>query len=115
MKKTIVKQAENFIKTITLKNTETGTPVELTGVTAYSQMRKTPQSTDVIATATCAVSPSEGRIMAVYPSEQTAVIPVGVYGYDIWLVDTDGEAVPVLTGVVEIVGRYTQNFSVGGD
>lgn len=111
---TIVKQGEQFIRMVTLKDAESGDPIDLTGMSAYCQMRVTPQSENIVATATCSLQTTGGRVIAVFPSETTAAIPVGNYGYDIWLV-LDGEAKPIYTESVKVVGRYTQNFSIGGE
>ena len=108
---TIIKQAENFERVKVLKYKDTDQPVDLSGCTAYSQMRVTPGG-DLIATAECSVSPVEGRVTAAFSSEQTADIEPGTYGFDIWLKCED-VLKPIHTEEIKIVKRYTENFEIG--
>lgn len=106
-----VKQAENFAPCIKLTYKRTGAPVDLTGLKAYSQMRTEPNG-ELVATAQCTVGTQSGRITAVYNSNVTANIPVGEYGYDIWVIPDNDESQKrsIWTERVQIVGRYTDNF-----
>ena len=108
--KTIIKQAEDFRRIKTLKYVDTGQPVNLSGCSAYCQMRTTPDG-EMIANAECEIQTGAGRVIAAFPSSVTAEIPIGDYGFDIWLVDGDS-AKPIHTEQISIVGRYTHNFEV---
>ena len=108
MARTIIKQGEQFSRAKTLKYADTGDYVDLTGCSAYSQMRTEPGGT-LLATAECSVTPEFGRITATFSSEDTANIAPGNYGFDIWLT-CEGTSKPIHTEEVTIVKRYTDNF-----
>ena len=106
-----VKQGENFTPCIKLTHKKTGAPVDLTGCTAYSQMRTAPNG-ELIATGNCIIDYPNGRITVQYDSQTTNEIPLGNYGYDVWLLpDGDQNAKrPIWTEEVTIIGRYTDEF-----
>ena len=106
-----IKQAENFSPCVKMTYRKTGSPVNLTGCTAYSQMRREPNS-ELIATGSCVIDAVNGRITVTYDSTVTANIPLGEYGYDIWLVPNgdESEKRPIWTERVKVIGRYTDNF-----
>ena len=106
---TTIKQAENFSPCIKLTYKKTGAPVDLTGCTAYSQMRREPND-ELIATGNCVIDTKGGRITVTYDSATTANIPLGEYGYDVWLVINANEKRPIWTEKVQVIGRYTDNF-----
>ena len=112
MARTIIKQAEKFDRVVFLKYADTGEYVNLIECTAYCQMRNKPGGT-LIATASCVIEPTLGRISASFSSEDTADIVPGDYGFDIWLV-CEGTAKPIHTELVTVVKRFTENFEVGG-
>lgn len=105
--KTIIKKAETFCRSLTFTNKRTGGIVDLTGCTAYSQMRKKPGTTSpVLATATCTIDIATGTVNVLYDKTITASLAVGEAGYDVWLV-CDSEQKPIFTELVEIVDSYT--------
>ena len=106
---TTIKQAENFSPCIKMTYKKTGAPVDLTGCTAYSQMRREPND-ELIATGNCEIDTKGGRITVTYDSATTANIPLGEYGYDVWLVISESEKRPIWTEKVQVIGRYTDNF-----
>ena len=108
--KTVIKQKEKYEKAVTLKYLGTNTPVDLTGCSAYCQMRTYPGG-DLVATAECSVTPDLGRVVATFSSADTEIIEPGEYGFDIWLVSAD-TAKPICTKQVSVVRRYTENFEV---
>lgn len=111
MARTIIKQAQSFDRVKVLKYSDTGDYVDLSGCTAYCQMRTEPGG-DLVATAECSVTPLLGRVSATFTSDTTASIEPGDYGFDIWLVCGD-EKKPIHTELVTVVKRYTENFQVG--
>lgn len=110
--RTLVKQGACFSPCIKLTYKKTGAPVNLTGCTAFSQMRKEPGG-ELVATGVCDVNTSSGRITVTYDSNATENIPKGEYGYDVWLVVNGDESKkrPIWNENVTIIGRYTDNFS----
>ena len=108
---TTIKQAENFAPCIKITYKKTGAPVDLTGCTAYSQMRREPND-ELVATGVCQIATKEGRITVTYDSATTANIPLGEYGYDVWLVKNANEKRPIWTEKVQVIGRYTDNMGV---
>ena len=108
MARTIIKQAEQFDRVVTLKYADTGAYVDLEGCSAYCQMRTEPGG-ELLATADCSVEPNVGRVAASFSSSITAEIEPGNYGFDIWLV-CEGTKKPILTEEVTIIKRYTDNM-----
>lgn len=107
---TIIKQAEKFDRVITLKYADTGAFVDLTGCSAYCQMRTKPGGI-LVGTADCSIDSELGRITASFSSEDTDDIDAGNYGFDVWIV-SDGTAKPIWTEEVTVIKRYTENFEV---
>ena len=72
MTKTLIKQAEQFDRVVTLKYADTGAFVDLTGCSAYCQMRTAPGG-ELLATAACFIEPELGRITASFSSDGVIV------------------------------------------
>lgn len=106
-----IKQNEDYSKYLQIKY-DNGEPVDLTGISAYSEMRTAPNG-ELLATATCTIDAEVGGIFVLYSADETANIPLGVYGYDVWLVDSEGKKHPIYTTKFEIIGAYTMNL--GGE
>lgn len=104
-----IKQGEDYTKYIELVYANSRLPVDLTGITAYSQMRKKPNG-DLLATAVCTIDAANGTISVYYSAAQTNLIPEGKYGFDIWVIDTDNTKHPVYTAEIEVIGKYTMAF-----
>lgn len=103
-----IKQGEDYTKVFELTYADTNDPVDLTGITAKSEMRDAPGGT-LFATASCTVNEEGGTVFVYYSAAQTDEIPTGEYGFDVWLVDNYRKH-PIYTTKVTIVGRYTDNF-----
>ena len=104
----IIKQGETYRKRFEFFDPDTHQPIDLTGVSAYSQMRDKPGGV-LKATATCNVDAINATITVEYSSAQTEAIAEGQYGFDVWITD-NGDAVPIYTAEVQIVKRYTDNI-----
>ena len=102
-----IKQGEDYTKVLILQYADTKEPVDLTDVSAYSQMREKPGSNTVVAEASCSITASAGTIRVTYNSLDTAEIPEGEYGFDVWLLDGVKKR-PIYTARVKIVGSYTE-------
>ena len=109
-----ITQGQNYTKVLEMKYADTLEPVDLTGITAYSQMRTEPAPNgQVVATAVCTVDNANHTVTVVYPSTQTEEIALGDYGYDIWLMDECNRKLPIYSTRCRVIGRYTDNF--GGE
>ena len=106
-----IKQGEDYRKVLVFQYADSLEYVDLSGVTAFSEMRDKPNGT-LAATGTCTVIAGRGEITALYDSAQTAEIEPGEYGFDIWVVDSDEEKHPVYEARVKVVGSYTD---MGGE
>ena len=106
----IIKQNEDYIKRFYFEEADTGEPISLTGVTAYSQLRDKPGGT-LKATASCVVDTTDNFITVTYSASQTAELEPGEYGYDVWIVE-NGLKHPIYTARVAVVAPYTDN--IGG-
>lgn len=104
----IIKQNEDYVKRFYIEDAETGEPISLTGVTAYSELRDKPGGT-LYATAFCVVNTSDNFIEITYTASQTAELEVGEYGYDVWIVENQRQH-PIYTTRVAVVAPYTENL-----
>lgn len=99
------KRGDTLRRTIVL-NYQNGTPVNLTGVEVYSQMRDKPGG-ELKAEAECAVDIALGRIMVTYSAAQVNALEIGHYGYDIRVV-SEGDVQTIYTQEVEVIEPYTE-------
>ncbi|MBQ6518299.1 MAG: hypothetical protein IJI14_06240 [Anaerolineaceae bacterium] len=104
-----IKQNEDYSKILQLQYADTNTAVDLTGITAYSQMRDKPNGT-IVATAACVVDTTNHTITVSYSGSSLLNVEPGEYGFDIWVVDSGGKKHPIYTTRCKIVGRYAANF-----
>ena len=106
MKSIILKQGDTLRKTITLKYIGTGNPVNLTGCTAYSQLRESPGSSLKLS-GTVTTGGSQGTVVVVYSASQTNSLPLGKYGFDIRL-ESSGDRKTIYSAEVTVVKPYTE-------
>jgi len=102
-----IKQYEDYTKYLHLQYADTGEPLDLTGCSFYSQLRDHPNGT-LKATATVSVTAASGDIWVTYAASATGALPVGEYGYDVWIVDSNSKKHCIYTARVQIIGRYTE-------
>ena len=105
---TIIKQKETFRRVLKLTDTKSGAVLDLTGVSAYSQMRKQPGG-ELLGTAQCTVNEQKGEVEVLWTASQTEFFPLGNAGYDVWLT-LEGDQKPIYTEAVEIILGYTENI-----
>ena len=105
MTKRIIKKAETFRRSLRFSNKQTGGTIDLTGCTAYSQMRTKPGGT-LLATAVCTIDIPTGTVIVLFDAELTEALPLGEAGYDVWLVCGDDQK-PIYTELVTIIDPYT--------
>lgn len=92
---------------VTVANTD-GSPLDLTGFTAASQMRKSYQSSTAFNFTTSISNPTQGRVRVELSSDQSRVIPAGKYLYDIEVTSPTGERTRVVEGIVLINPEITK-------
>ena len=76
-----VKQGETFNQVLIFKDPD-GTVMDLTGFTGYCQVRPDPDSDDLTATMTVAITAADGKVVLSLSAATTAAIPTGSYAYD---------------------------------
>ena len=110
-----IKQGEDYTKVLKLEYADTKQPVDLSDFDAYSQMRTKPGG-ELLATAGCTVQGSYGLISVSFSALQTASMPEGECGFDVWIVDSvSQEKHPIYTTRVKIIGSYTEDFGGNND
>ena len=101
-----IKHGEELLWYNLLKYRSNGTPADLTGVSAYSQMRTIPEG-ELVAEGVCTVDAQNGTVTTLYVSGITDELKEGEYGFDVWL-DANGKNVCIDTVQITILGRYTE-------
>ena len=109
----IIKQKETFRVSLKLTDAVSGSALDLTDCTAYSQIRKKPGG-DLIATGACAVNAPKGTVDVLWTDMQTAEFPLGTCGFDVWLVfpnDNDSyDQKAIYTDEISVIQGYTENM-----
>lgn len=112
---TTIKQNETLRVSLKLADAKSGMALDLSGCSAYSQMRKKPGDS-LIATATCTINAPKGIIDVLWTADQTADFPLGTCGFDVWLIfpdDNDGfEQKSIYTDEIQVIMGYTENVGV---
>ena len=104
-----IKQGEDYRKILCLQDAESQEPIDLTGCTAFSQMRDKPNGS-LLATAVCSIEAEMGEVTVFYAGSDLAEIAPGEYGYDVWIVDDQEEKHPIYTTRFVLEGKYTDNM-----
>ena len=104
-----IKRGEFYVKHLQLAYADTKEPLDLTGCSAYCQIRDVPGGT-LLATGTCTISEETGEIWARFSGSQTEGLPLGECGYDIWLQETSVARYPLYTTRCQVVDAYTKDF-----
>jgi hypothetical protein len=103
-----LEQGTTFTTNITLDNVD-GTPLNLTGVTAKSQIRKSYYSANTTAQFDVAINiPTSGVILLTLNAPTTANIAAGRYVYDVAIKDTTNTVTRVLEGIVNVIPQVTK-------
>jgi hypothetical protein len=93
------------IITVTASN---GQPLNLTGYTVASQMRKSYQSSTAYAFVSNIQSAANGQIRLQLTDEQSALIPGGRWLYDVEITSSSGVTTRVVEGIVTVTPQITQ-------
>ena len=101
-----IKQGDTLRRHISFRYIGTNTPVDLTGVTAYSQLRVVPKGA-LKAEGTVTIDAGQGVITVTYSPAQTAVLEAGNYGFDVRIM-SEGDVKTIYTKAVKIIDPYTE-------
>ena len=101
-----IKHGEELLWYNTLVYESNGNPADLTGITAYSQMRTLPEG-ELVAEGICTVDAPHGTVTTLYTADVTENLKPSEYGFDVWL-NANGQAVCIDTVEITVLGRYTE-------
>ena len=85
-----------------------GQPLNLTGYTVASQMRKSYSSSQAYAFTASIYDAITGRIRLQLTDEQSALIPSGRFLYDVEITSSVGVTTRVVEGIVTVTPQITQ-------
>lgn len=103
-----IDQGADFSTGITLYADNGITPLNLTGYTFSSQMRKS-YTSSTATTFTCSTpNPTTGQVILTLTATQTGALKAGRYLYDIEMVDTTTYRTRPVEGVVIVSPQITQ-------
>ena len=103
-----VNSGEDFSQTFTLESADSSSPLNLTGYSVSSQMRKHAGSTTKTDFTAEALTPlTDGRIMISLTNTQTAALKSGRYVYDI-IIEKDSTKTRVVGGMVLVKQGVTR-------
>ena len=98
---------ETFDHTL-LFTTLDGSIINLTGRTARCQIRENWDSPEITAEMTCTINPISGSIRLLIPAEETALIPIGRYVYDLKTTDVSGITRYYIGGYFDVFPSVTK-------
>jgi hypothetical protein len=88
--------------------TDGSTPIDITGRVYTSQLRTSPDSDIVSATATCSVpTGTDGVVNVIYAATATALLDPGYYYWDLQE-NASGTITTVITGTVNVLADVTR-------
>lgn len=102
-----VDQGSFFRTNVTVSSTS-GTPLDLTGYTVASQMRKSYQSSTAYNFTSSITNAIQGRVRIELSSETSRTIPAGRYLYDLEVTSPTGEKTRVVEGLVIVNPEITK-------
>lgn len=103
-----IDQGADFSTGITLYADNGITPLDLTGYTFSSQMRKSYASSTATTFTCSAPNPSTGQLILTLTSTQTGALKPGRYLYDIEMVDLTSYRSRPVEGIVIVSPQITQ-------
>jgi hypothetical protein len=86
----------------------TGSPLNLTGYTVASQMRKSYQSSTYYSFVATIYIATQGKIRLQLTDEQSESIPPGRYIYDVEITSSTGATTRVVEGIVTVTPQITK-------
>ena len=97
----------NYSKIITVSE-NSGGPLNLTGYTVKSQIRKSYTSTTAYTFTSSVLDAVTGKLRLQLTAEQTGAIPPGRYLYDVEITSSSGNRSRVVEGIVTVTPEITQ-------
>lgn len=97
----------NYSNIITVA-ASTGAPLDLTGYTVKSQIRKSYSSSTAYNFTTSVFQAQQGKVRLELTAEQTGAIAPGRYLYDVEITSPSGTKTRVVEGIVTVTPEITQ-------
>ena len=113
MESRVVKQGDTLSRDISLRYKKTNAVVDLTGCTAYSQLRTKPGE-ELKLEGVTSINTETGTISVAYSADQMETLDPGDYGFDVRL-ELDNERKTVYTERFTLVKPYTELSDEGGE
>ena len=102
-------QGASFTNTLTITDDVTNAPVNISGYTLTSQMRRSYYSANATANITCTiVSANTGNVQMSMTPANTALIKAGRYLFDVETTDTNNYVVRILEGIINVTPGITR-------
>ncbi|CAB4170810.1 hypothetical protein UFOVP908_149 [uncultured Caudovirales phage] len=102
-------QGASFTNTLTITDDVTNAPVDVTGYTITSQMRRSYYSANATANITCTiVSANTGNVQMSMTPANTALIKPGRYLFDVETTDNNDYVVRILEGIINVTPGITR-------
>jgi hypothetical protein len=102
-----VDAGSDYSNIITVSSTN-GQPLNLSGYTVASQMRKSYSSSTVYAFTASVYDASNGKVRLQLSASNSSAIPAGRWLYDVEITSTAGAKTRVVEGIVTITPQITQ-------
>lgn len=104
-----VDQGTTFNNIINISDDTTNTPVNISGYTITSQMRRSYYSANASANITCSITDAaNGEVTLSMTSANTSNIKAGRYLFDVETRDTYGTVSRILEGIISITPQITR-------
>lgn len=97
----------NYSNIITVASSS-GAPLDLTGYTTKSQMRKSYSSSTAYNFTASVFQAQQGKVRLELTAEQTGAIPPGRYLYDVEITSPSGNKTRVVEGIATVTPEITQ-------
>lgn len=105
----IMDQGATFRNVINLTDDITNVPINISGYTVSSQIRRSYYSVNATANITCTISNyANGEITMTMTAANTALIKAGRYLFDLETVDEYGTVNRVLEGIITVTPQITR-------
>jgi hypothetical protein len=104
-----IDQGTTFNNIINLTDDVTNTPINISGYSISSQIRRSYYSANISANITCAISNvANGEITMSMTSANTANIKAGRYVFDVKATDTSSVTSRILEGIITVTPQVTR-------
>lgn len=101
-------KGQTYSQNIYFKYKTTKEPIPLDGITARAQIRPSDNSKILIAEFACTVYAAEGKVNLSLDDATTALIPDGIYAWDLKMTDESGNVAYYVKGQYLVDGRVTE-------